>query len=65
MDLKTKVAKIDELLNTIATHDDEEHSTVIVALAHVKKLADIYLEQTSQRRNEKALLLAESLAQST
>ena len=63
MDLKTKVAKADELLNTIATHDDEEHSAVIVALEHVKKCVDMHIKKTNERRNAKAAELAASFSQ--
>lgn len=62
MDLKTKVSKVDELVNTIATHDDEEHSAVIVALEHVKRIADTRIAETNARRNAKGLSLLAALA---
>jgi hypothetical protein len=63
MDLKTKIDKTDQLLATIAQHDDEEHSAVIVALEHIKSLADQHIAQTNERRGAAAAALKAQLQQ--
>jgi hypothetical protein len=54
MKLEEKLAKVDQLVRTIATCDDEELSAVLTALQHVETIAQKHITATLDRRNQRA-----------
>jgi hypothetical protein len=62
MNLEEKLFKVDQLIKTIATCDDEEYSAVLAALSHVKVIVDKHEQETAKRRNARADSLREFLA---